>query len=154
MCLLSYTEFNKQLVVKKHFSSPYAESHCAWEDKGVISQSNEDDMLIRCRECRKQVSDEAKRCPHCDCRGPSGRYSYRDGNAEIYVNENTSIFCKKCGCSTPHRDFFREVHTKRYYSGRGTKTCKVCGHTEQTTDYRDYTLEWVTTLLPSNKKHK
>jgi hypothetical protein len=43
------------------------------------------------RECGNKVSDEARKCPHCDCSGPSGEYSYRnEGRDRIYVNEKAS----------------------------------------------------------------
>lgn len=60
-------------------------------------------MLIDCRECGSRVSDEAQQCPHCGCRGPSGRYTYVQDGIEFTVNENALEECAKCGQKTKHR---------------------------------------------------
>lgn len=41
--------------------------------------------IIKCRECRKEVSDQAKQCPHCGIGTPS---FYRYLNARLAATEN------------------------------------------------------------------
>lgn len=85
-------------------------------------------MLIDCRECGSRVSDEARRCPRCGCRGPSGEYTYVQDGIECTVNENGVEECAKCGQKTKHRiiDSYWEIPEKGYVIAK-KKICKTCG---------------------------
>ena len=52
--------------------------------------------LIKCKECGKEVSDKAEKCPNCGCQviRPFKQYCSECGNG---IKENETI-CSHCGC--------------------------------------------------------
>ena len=69
--------------------------------------------LIKCKECGKEISDQASSCPHCGCPiNPSAQ------SISVNMNNGPSIKCPKCGSS--NLQAISDTH------GKGASFWKLC----------------------------
>ncbi|MBP3469718.1 MAG: zinc-ribbon domain-containing protein [Lachnospiraceae bacterium] len=69
--------------------------------------------LIKCKECGKEISDQASSCPHCGCPiNPNAQ------SINVNMNNGPSIKCPKCGST--NLQAISDTH------GKGASFWKLC----------------------------